>query len=134
MRVESSDGVRCVNIGDVNIWKAIYSTIVVRLKNKRNKYSLALSFFETGMCKGNQGYDIARQINLIRDDLSQLAPDKAVYKLENPKLKAPWSGNISPVITSCANLFTTADGQDLLYELVSILCYAKVAGTDIVSK
>lgn len=43
----------------------------------------------------------------------------------------PWKGRLSNVITSCANLYTTADGKDLLYEVVSILCYAEVAAVSV---
>ena len=77
---------------------------------------------------------IAEQINQLRDELSQFPPEKAIYDIDNPKLPAPWDGKLSPVVTSCANIFTTADGQDLLYEIVSILCYAKIAKTSIESE
>lgn len=70
--------------------------------------------------------ETARQFNLIRDELSRYAPEKAVYDFRDLKKKAPWNNNLSSVITSCANLYTTTDGQDLLYEIVSILCYAGV--------
>ncbi len=86
---------------------------------------------ETGRCKWEDGYNVARQINLVRDELSQFSPDKAVYDLDNPKEAAPWSGRLSPVITSCANMFTTADGKDLLYEIVKILSYAQVARSNV---
>ena len=70
--------------------------------------------------------ETARQFNLIRDELSKYAPEKAVYDLHDLKKMAPWAGNLNSVITSCANLYTTADGQDLLYEVVTILCYAGI--------
>lgn len=38
----------------------------------------------------------------------------------------PWKGKLSPVITACANLYTTADGKDLLLEVVCILSYAQI--------
>ncbi len=131
MRLFSKDGKRSVDLGRSDIWKAVYSTVVACLGKNRKKYLLAFEFFESGKCDGNRGYDVARQINLIRDDLSQYAPDKAVYDIDNPKMEAPWKGKLSPVITSCANLFTTSDGQDLLYEIVAILCYAQVAKTSV---
>lgn len=131
MIILCENGKRSVNIGGSDIWKAVYSTIVSCIGEKRNDFKLALDFLKSGKCNGEQGYEVARQINLIRDELSQFSPDKAVYDIDHPGLTAPWVGQLSPVITSCANLFTTADGEDLLYELVSILCYAKVAKTDV---
>ena len=132
MRLISSDGKKSVNIGGGDIWKAVYSTAVSCLGENRKKYPLAFDFLETGKCDGAQGYEVAKQINHIRDALSQYSPEKAVYDIDNPKLAAPWTGNLSPVVTSCANLFTTADGQDLLFEIVVILCYAQIVKKDIV--
>ena len=134
MRLLSEDGKKTVNVGGGDIWKALYSTAVSCLGKKRKKYPLAFDFLEFGKCQGNQGYETARQINLLRDALSQYAPDKAVYDIDNPKVIAPWNGKLSPVVTSCSNMFTTADGQDLLFEIVSILCYAQVANTNILSE
>ena len=95
---------------------------------------MAFDFLQSGKCEGKNGYEVAGQINLIRDALAQVSPDKAVYDIDNPKLLAPWKDNLSPVVTSRANMFTTADGQDLLFEIVSILCYAQVTKTNIVSE
>ncbi len=131
MRLISEDGKRVVNIGGSDIWKSLYSTAVSCLGGKRKNYELAFRFLETGKCDGNDGYKVARQINLMRDGLSVFPPENAVYDMDNPKLVAPWKANLNPVITSCANLFTTADGQDLLFEIVCILCYAQIAGISI---
>jgi hypothetical protein len=129
MKIISGDKKRTVDVGGADIWKAVYSTIFSCVGKKRKKYPQVFSFFETGKCEGKDGYETARQFNLIRDELSQFSPEKAIYDIDNPKLAAPWKGRISPVITSCANFFTTADGRDLLYEVVSILTYAQVADT-----
>ncbi len=134
MKIVSADGKRVIDIGGEDIWKAVYSTMVSCIGKKRKKYPLAFDFFENCECDGDQGYEVARPINLVRDELSQFSPEKAVYDIDHPKQKAPWSGRLSPVITSCANMFTTADGKDLRYEVVSILSYAEVAGTSIRSK
>lgn len=134
MRLISSDGRRIVDVGAGNIWKSVYSTVISCLGRKRKDFQLAYSFLETGNCDGKNGYMVARQINLIRDELSRYAPDKAVYDIDNLQITPPWKGNISPVVTSCANFFTTADGKDLFYEIVSILCYAEVTNTYIVAE
>jgi hypothetical protein len=133
MRIITKDGKRSVDIGSSDIWIAIYSTAVDAFSGfKKRKISLAIKFMEDGSCSGEDGYEIARQFNLIRDELSTIEPEKVVYDINDRKKKAPWTGKISPVITSCANLFTTADGKDLLYEVVSILCYAQIAKTDVI--
>lgn len=134
MRLISNDGKRSVDIGSGDIWKAVYSTVVSCVEKSTKHYTLALEFIKSGECKGSQGYEIAKQINYIRDELSKYSPDKAVYDIDTPGLEAPWKDNLSPVITSCANLFTTTDGHDLLFEIVSLLCYAQIAKTDITLK
>lgn len=131
MRLICKNGKKSVNIGGSDIWKAVYSTTDACVGKKRKKYPLAFGFFESGICDGSKGYDVARQINQIRDELSQFSPEKAVYDIDNPKLAALWKRKLSPVVTSCANMVTTSDGQDLLYEIVAILCYAKVAKTSV---
>lgn len=131
MRLVTKDGKRLVDIGGSDIWTSVYSTAVESFGLKKRKVSLALKFMETGKCDGKDGYEVARQFNLIRDELATVPPEKAVYDIHDRKKKAPWDGKISPVITSCANLYTTADGKDLLYEVVAILCYAKIAESSV---
>lgn len=126
MRIETSDGKRAVNIGGSDIWYSIYSTVEVRLGLFKRKVPLAIQFFKSGICGAEDATETARQFNLIRDELSQYTPDKSVYDFRNLKKEAPWNNNLSSIITSCANLYTTADGQDLLFEVVSILCYAGI--------
>ncbi|WP_169304480.1 Imm70 family immunity protein [Slackia heliotrinireducens] len=75
--------------------------------------------------------ETARQINLIRDGLSQVLPSDAIYDINNPETPTPWAGNISPIVTSCGNLYLTSDGKDLLFELVSILTYCAYVGTSV---
>ena len=134
MRLISSDGKKSVNIGGSDIWYSIYSTAVTTFGRKKKDIALALEFIEKGKCDGKDGYEIARQFNLIRDEFAKISPDKLVYDINNKGKKAPWTGKLSPVITSCANLYTTADGFDLFFEVVGILSYAKIAKVDITAE
>ncbi len=131
MKIISSDGIKYVDIGSSDIWLALYSTIVACFGIKKITINKALSFFDKGECKSQDGFEVARQFNQIRDELSKHSPDKAVYDLNDKKNKPKWLTEISPVTTSCGNLFTTADGKDLLYEVVCILTYAEIAKVDI---
>lgn len=121
----TADEKRLVDIGTSDTIFALYSTAKSLLGNKKN-ISDGIEFLKSGTCKWHDCLCIARQINLIRDQLSQHAPAEIVYDINHPEIKAPWINNLSPVVTSCGNLFTTADGKDLLYEIVSILCYAAI--------
>lgn len=131
MRIISDDGNRSVDIGASDIWHALYSTAVSVFGKQSRKVDKALEFMRQGICKCDAGYETARQFNLIRDELSKISPKKLVYDINDTSKQAPWGDRISPVITSCGNLFTTANGEDLIYEIVSILVYAKVKQTDL---
>ena len=123
MTIQSADSKRFVDVGNSDVLLSLYSTILMRI-DKKTDIQLAIEFLRTGDCNTENALECARQMNLIRDRLSQISPDNAVYNFKDLTKKAPWSGNLSPTITSCANLYLTADGKDLLFELVSILTYS----------
>ena len=131
MVVFSSDEKRFIDVGRADIWFSLYSTVHTRIKNAEKKFPLGFEVIKNGEYTGSNALEAARQINLIRDELARISPEMVVYDMNDLSLDAPWKGRISPVITSCANFFTTADGKDLLFELVNILCYAAVSKVDI---
>ena len=76
--------------------------------------------------------ETARQLNLVRDNLSGLPVTEIVYDMKKPLKKAPWKDNISTIVTSCGNIFTTADGKDLIFELNTVLCYCGIKGQAVI--
>ena len=133
MVVVSSDNLKMVDVGSEGIWYSILSTVEVRLSTMRKEIKLALDFLNTGKCNGQKAFETARQFNLIRDAFSQIIPTDVVFDMNNPNLSAPWEGKLSGIVTSCGNLYTTADGKDLLYEIICILTYAYYQEVDILS-
>lgn len=134
MRLISSDGKKSVDIGGSDIWFSIYSTAVASFEHNEKKVSMAIKFMEEGKCSGIDGYEIGRQFNLIRDEFAKIPPEQAVYDINDRKRQPPWKGNISPVITSCANLYTTSDGLDLFSEVVGIMVYAQIRKVDVIAE
>ena len=132
MIIRSSDNQRSVDVGLSSNLFALYSTIVVNLGSKEKEISMAVATLKNGNCDSKDCLLAARQFNLIRDYLSAVSPDKAVFDLTDLKKKGPWVDNLSPVVTSCANLFLTKDGDDLLFEIVSVLTYAYYSHTSVV--
>ena len=126
MTIQSSDSKRFINVGTSDVFLSLYSTVFMRI-DKKTDIQLAIEFLRTGACNIENALECARQFNLVRDRLSQILPENSVYDMRHPENKAPWLGNLSPTITSCANMFITADGKDLLFELVSILTYSYYA-------
>lgn len=130
MMIVTDDNKRNISIGS-GILFSVYSTLEVRAKRFKKNVPLVEQFLKFGVCEPENAMETARQFNQLRDEFAKYEPDKAVYDMADSKKAAPWTGKISPVITSCANLYATDDGQDLLYEIVSILCYASNAGVKI---
>lgn len=133
MIIMSSDGKRYVDVGSEGIWYSVLSTAETRLAPMKKDIRLALDFLNTGKCSAKNAHETARQFNLIRDAFSQIDPLNAVYNKDKPSMAAPWSNNLSGIVTSCGNLYTTSDGKDLLYEVVCILTYAHYKKVDVLT-
>lgn len=127
MTIISEDGKKMINVGAYDIWLAMYSTIITNCAPIKEQIKKAIEFMDEKTCEHNDCLEVARQFNLIRDELSKYPPLEAVYDLNVPEKKAPWEGRISPVVTSCANLFTSADGEDMLGGIVTVCVYGHYA-------
>lgn len=133
MIIQSSDNKRFIDVGSDIIWDALVSTVSVRLDYYREQIPLAMQFLLTKQCAAKNALATAVQFNLIRDELSKFKPEEVLFDRYDHSIKAPWGDQISEVITSLAHYFITADGKDLLNEIVSILCYADVLQLDVLS-
>ena len=133
MVITTSNEKRFVDVGSEGIWNSVLSTAEVRLGGMAENIDLALRFLRSGACSKIDAFETARQFNLLRDAFSQIPPNEAIYDKANLSLVAPWSDNLSGIVTSCGNLYTTSDGKDLLHEVVAILTYAHYLGVDVSS-
>lgn len=132
MRLSTKDRKRSVDIGGSDIWLSLYSTVEIRLGTFKKSIPNVINFLETGKCDPKDALNCARQFNLLRDELSKYRPDQVIYDLNNLTKEAPWKEDLSPVVTSIANLYTTTDGKDLLFEIVSILTYSYYTREEII--
>lgn len=131
MHIVTKDSERAIDVGSPDILFSLYSTVMIKLKESHSELPYAIAFFQTRECKGDNALECARQINMIRDMLSQINPNDAVYDMNDTSKEAPWKGKMSSVVTSCGNMYTTSDGKDLLYEIVSILTYSYYCKVDV---
>ncbi len=127
MTIISEDEKKIINVGAYDIWFSMYSTIMINCVSIKDQITKAMLFMDEKYCNYNDCLDVARQFNLIRDELSKYSPEEAVYDMNFIDKKAPWEGRLSPIITSCANMFSSSDGEDLLGEIVSICSYGYYA-------
>lgn len=132
MRIVTEDYEQTVDIGGSGDWYSVLSTVEIRLpKSIKDCTRKARAFLKSGNCSAQEAHETARELNLIRDGLSQIKPSDVVYDMNDLGKLPPWGNNVSDIVTSCANLFTTADGKELLPELVSLLSYAEYSGTNV---
>ena len=125
MRLYTEDEKCIVDVGTGSIWYSIYSTAYIAFSEENKKsVSLAMEFLKTGECPAENVAETKIQLMRLQNAFEELSPDKAVYDLHRPDVAPPWDGNIAPTVTSCANLYTTADGKDLFTEVLNLLDYA----------
>ena len=133
MIVFTTNNKRLIDVGSDRNWNVIRHTLEYRLHSIIPTIPNAYKFLKTGECKYSQAYNIAKEINMLRDAFSQLKPEQAVYIEKNKVYAAFLENDLSSVVTSCANVFLTSDGKDLLFEIVSILVYSGVVEVDVLS-
>lgn len=133
MVIHSSDNKRFIDVGSNIIWDALVATVSVRLRYYQAHIPLVMQFLRIKRCVTEHALETAVQFNLLRDELSKFDPKEVLFDQFDHSIKAPWGDQISKVVTSLAHYFTTADGKDLLYEIVSILCYADAANLEVSS-
>ena len=132
MRLYTSDEKKMVDVGMGSIWYSIYSTACIAFSEDIKKgIPLALAFLKSGECAAVNANETKRQIESVVSGFSKLSPDEAVYTLQRPDMDPPWKGNIASTVTSCANLYTTADGMDLFTEVMDLLQYSQENNVDI---
>ncbi len=132
MIIRTDKSEKVIDVGSNDILHALYSTIIGNLEKYYSEIEDAVDFLNERKCSNNKALECARQFNLIRDYLSQIKPENAIYDINDLTRTAPWDGNLSPVITSCGNMYLTSDGKDLLFEIVSVLTYAYYFGVDVI--
>lgn len=134
MRIYTSDNKRTVDVGTA-LWHSVYSTAAIRLSDDDKDFlQFAMDFLKSGECVADDAQITARQMELLRRRFAKIAPTDAVCDLNDPQQKAPWGGFGSKSVTSCANLYTTADGNDLFDEVIDLLKYADVNKVDTLTK
>lgn len=131
MNIVTSDSKYSISVGGTDTWQALSSTIRYHLASSQKQLPHVFDFLKYEQMKAGECLTTAREFNLVRDALSKISPDEVIYDEEEPKKLPPWGKNISPVVTSCGNYFTSGDGNDLLAEIVKVFTYAAYAGTDV---
>ena len=115
---------RIVNVGSAGNLYSLYSTAVTLMGRRARKVALGLAFLEHGSCTAKDCAKTLKQVSEINEVLEKHAPSEAVWDMKHSNISAPWEGHLSPDITSCADLYTTSEGEPLIEELMSLMQFA----------
>ena len=133
MDIGTRNAARIVNVGSASGLYSLYSTAKVLMGRRAKGVAIALDFLKTGNCGARSCGKAATQLAKISNELERHSPSEAIWDIQNPASRAPWADNLASTVTSCADLYTTADGELMLPELLSLLRYAESNGQDVVA-
>lgn len=131
MLITTKNKKRAIEVGSSSFLLCFYSTISKRTSSPATNFPRAYELLKKGRLESIQCSQAAHEFNKIRDVLSQVSTDQVVWDISAPDKLPPWGKNISPTITSLGNYFLTADGKDLIFELVDLLQFASDNGEDV---
>ena len=125
MRLFTDDESRMIDVGTGSIWRSVYSTALLSLNDEQKEMiPYAMDFLKTGRCSAERIKETEKEFCSVITAFSTLNPEEAVYDWKKPLESPPWKGNIASTVTSCANLYTTSDGEDLFTNVLLLLKYA----------
>ena len=130
MDIGTQNAEHIVNIGSASNLYSLYSTASTLMG--RDTKEAELAFLKSGECQAKHCAKTARQLGIISNELAKHTPMDAVWDMDHPDWLAPWNGNLASTVSSCANLYTTSDGNPMLPELIGLLRYAADNDEDIV--
>lgn len=103
-------------IGTGAFLHAFFSTIAYRLEDNNwgSKFPNLMIGLYNGVLQPNECAWVLDELRIIKEQLSQLPPNKVVWDIDNLDLQPPWKDNIANTITNLSNYFITNDGKQLL--------------------
>lgn len=123
MRLVTSDYKKVVDVGTAPVWNSLYSTVKLRVSGKLDEESNEILFFlQTGECKKENLSKTLTGMKQVQKILKEVDAKDFVYDYRHLEKKAPWK--INEAILSCAELYTTSEGKNLLDETIDLLEYA----------
>jgi len=103
-------------IGTGSFLQAFFSTIAYRLEENKwgSKFPNLMNGLYNGEIEANESKWVLDELKIIKQELSNFAPDKVIWDIDDLTKLPPWGDNISKTITNLSNYFVTSDGKQLL--------------------
>lgn len=131
MEIITSDYRKNIEIGSGDMLDSITATMKAYYPEENKNFLQLFTFFETGSASSEDVTELNNELKVVTSCLKKIPPEKAVYGPESKKRQAPWKNGIADTVTSCADLFFTSDGKNLLQELNNIFKYSAENNTSI---
>ncbi|MDR1403034.1 MAG: immunity 70 family protein [Tannerellaceae bacterium] len=102
-------------VGTESFAHSFFSTIAYRLEN--NKWGSKFPHLMNELYKKETDYKkcikIRKELEIIKNELSKLTPDKIIWDIEDLTKQPPWGNNLAETITDMSNYYVTSDGKQL---------------------
>lgn len=125
MLIATNNDEYSVDVGSASFLFCFYSTLVTHIPNFDKKLPNLFRLLQEGHLTADSCSQAAKELNTARDLLSNLPPDNVVWDMAQPEKQPPWGSNIAASITSLGNYFVTANGEDLVFEILTLLQVAE---------
>ena len=111
------------SIGSADFLHSFFSTIAVNLEDKKwgSRFPVLMNELYQGKLSVENTDAAIKELNIIREELKQISPDKVVWDIDDLSKQPPWGKNISKDITDLSNYFVTSDGRDFISVLFTAL-------------
>ncbi|MBF2456559.1 immunity 70 family protein [Listeria welshimeri] len=103
-------------VGNSDFLHSFFSTICVNLEDSKwgSKYPVFMKKLYSGRLNTEDLAEAKKELNDIKEALSNLSPDKIVWDAEDLQKNPPWGIDISSDIKNLSEYFITSDGKNLI--------------------
>jgi len=103
-------------IGTGSFMHSFFSTIAYRLEDNKwgTKFPNLMNGLYNAEIEPDESIWVLEELKIIKQELSNLTPDKVIWDIDDLTKLPPWGDNIAETITDLSNYFVTSDGKQLL--------------------
>ena len=114
-------------IGTADFLHSFFSTVCGRLENGKwgSRYPHLMNELYQGTLPAEHLAAGTEELEQIRQELAQFAPDQVIWDIDDRSLTPPWGDNISEDITDLSSYFVTSEGEDFLVVFAAALDKAR---------
>lgn len=105
-------------LGSPDFFYAFFSTVSARLEPEWGaRFPVLMTRLYQGELTQEEATTALAELDRVRIELRQFAPDQVVWSFEDRSQLPPWGSDIAETITDLSNYFVTSTGRDLITTL-----------------